>query len=109
MSGTAWKRTEREAAALIGGRRYWANSGEQVDCESSWALAQVKHVKACSLAALEALALEAERLGQQRTKVGLVVIRRRGGRGANTPRLVVMTENQFRQMSGPLPTPPPAG
>jgi hypothetical protein len=88
---------------MIGGRRYWANSGEVVDCESSWAVAQVKHVRTCSLAALEALALEAERQGTQRRKIGLVVIRRRGGQGLKTPRLVVLTEAAFTEMSGALP------
>jgi hypothetical protein len=98
-----WKVAEQKAAALIGGRRYWANSGEPIDCESTWAIAQVKDVKTCSLAALEALALEAERQGTQRRKIGMVVIRRHVGRGTRTPRLVVLTEAAFTEMSGALP------
>lgn len=103
MANRPWKQHERASAQLIGGARYWSNSGEAIDCESSWAVVQAKHVKTCSLAALEALALEAERQGQQKGKVGMVCIRRRAGRGRSTPLLVVLTESAFREMSGPLP------
>lgn len=91
------------AAALIGGSRHWANSGAEVDCESAAIVAQVKHRRVCSLAALEALALEAERQGSQRQKVGLVLVKRRAGRGVETPWLVVLTAAAYREMSGPLP------
>jgi hypothetical protein len=33
MSRTAWKLRERQAAALIHGRRYPANTGGAVDCD----------------------------------------------------------------------------
>lgn len=105
MADRHWKRHERNSAALIGGTRYWANAGEQIDVESSWAVGQCKHVKTLSLAALEALALEAERQGDQKAKVGLVIVRRRAGRGIRTPRLVVLTESAFRAMNGRLPGP----
>lgn len=98
-----WKRHETNAAKLIGGARYWANSGEAIDCESSWAVVQAKHVKVCSLASLEALAVEAERQGVQKGKIGMVVVKRRAGSGRPTRTLVVMTAEQFREMSGPLP------
>src|SRR5215470_17301785 len=103
MTDRPWKRHERETAGLIGGRRYPANSGGPVDAESSWAVAQAKHVRRLSLAELERLAVEGERQGAQRAKVGLVVVKRRAGRGLPTPVLVVMTAAMFRQMSGPLP------
>jgi hypothetical protein len=106
MADRAWKQHERRSAALIGGRRYAANQGGLVDCESDWAVAQCKEVQRCSLAELERLALEAERQGQQRRKVGLVVVKRRAGAGRKTPMLVVMTAEQFREMSGPLPGEP---
>jgi hypothetical protein len=67
---------------------------------------QCKNVRTCSLAELEALAMEAERQGDQKSKVGLVCIKRRAGRGAATPALIVMTEASFRAMSGPLPGEP---
>lgn len=95
----AWKKEERHAATLIRGRRYPANQGGAVDAESSWCCVQVKHVARCSLAELEVLALEAERQGQQRHKIGLVVVKRKRSR----TRLVLMTEGQFREMSGRLP------
>jgi hypothetical protein len=97
---TAWKRAERKAAEIIRGRRYWSNSGEKVDCESDSYCAQVKEVARLSLAALEALALESERQGTQRNKVGIVVVKRRAGRGRETPTLILMTETGFREMNG---------
>ena len=56
MSRTAWKRREREAAKIIGGRRYPANQGGDVDVESSGYVCQVKERQTLPLAALEALA-----------------------------------------------------
>jgi hypothetical protein len=102
VSDRPWKLAERKAAALIGGKRYWANSGEAVDCESEGVVLQVKHVKRLSLAQLEALAVEAQRQGQQRTppKLGVLVTKRRGGRGNGTPYLITMTESTYREMNG---------
>jgi hypothetical protein len=102
MPDRAWKAAERRAAKLIGGRRYWANSGQAIDCESESYTVQVKHVARASLAEIEALALEAERQGAQKTppKIGLAIIQRRAGRGVATPTLVVMTARQFREMNG---------
>ena len=52
-----------------------------------------------SLAALEALAVEAAGLGRTRDKVGVLVVKRRAGTGRPTPRLVVLTENTWRILS----------
>jgi hypothetical protein len=109
VSNRPWKQHERDASALIGGRRYWANSGEAIDCESSWAVVQAKHVGRLSLKELETLAIEAERQGAQRQKVGMVIVRRRAGRGRETPALVVMTGAAFREMNGRLPGDPALG
>lgn len=106
MSNKPWKQAERRAAKLIGGARYWSNSGEAVDVESGAFVVQCKHVQTCSLAELERLAQEAERQGTQRSKVGMVWIKRRAGAGTRTEPLIVMTESQFREMSGPLPGQP---
>ena len=106
MTDKPWKRHERRTAALIGGQRYPANGGGPVDAESSWAVAQCKHVRRLALAELERLAVEANRQGAQRRKVGLVVIKRCAGRGVPTPTLVVLTAAAFREMSGPLPGEP---
>ena len=57
-----------------------------------------------SLAALEALAVEMERLGGQKLKPGVVLVKRSAGRGVETPFLVVMTAAVFRLMNGPLPS-----
>jgi hypothetical protein len=78
--------------------RYPANQGGPVDVESSWALAQCKHVKRLSLVELERLALDAQRQGEARDKAGLVVVKRRAGAGRPTPRLVVMTEDVWRRL-----------
>lgn len=102
MPDRPWKATERKAAALIGGKRHWANSGQAIDCESDSFCAQVKAVTRQSLAELEALALEVERQGVQKSppKIGLVIIKRRAGRGVETPTLVVMTAGAFRELNG---------
>jgi hypothetical protein len=110
MTDRPWKAAERRAAALLGGRRHWANSGQTVDVESDGYVAQVKEVARMSLAALERLALEAERQGAQRQKIGLVLVKRRAGHGNATPRLLILTEAAWRTMNGrlPLPEEPPA-
>ena len=100
---TSWKQRERQAAKLLGGRRHWANSGAKVDVESDGYLAQVKERKTLSLAALEALAIEIERVAGYAHKQGLVLVKRSAGRGRSTPFLVVMTEGVFRELNGPLP------
>ncbi len=35
---------------------------------------------------------------QERDKVGMVVLKRRAGRGRQTPRLIVLTEDAWRQL-----------
>jgi hypothetical protein len=97
---SSWKRAERRAAQTISGKRYWANSGQIIDCESDSYVCQVKEVQRLSLAQLEALALEVERQGSQRQKLGLVIVKRRAGRGRETPQLITMTESVFREMNG---------
>ena len=62
-----------------------------MDVESPHFVAEVKHIRRFSLAQLEALAVEMALLGAQRGKVGVVVVKRRAGRGDKTPRLIFMT------------------
>ena len=85
-------------ARLLGGSRYPANSGGRADVEGPGIVAQVKHVQRLSLAQLEAFALEMAELGRQQGKSGLVVVKRRSGRGQPTPRLVVMTETVWKRL-----------
>ena len=103
MSDRPWNAEERRAAALFGGRRFAANAGGAVDFETRHYVGQVRHVRRLSLAALETLALEMERVGFQKSppKRGVVVVKRRAGRGRKTPRLVVLTETVWRTVSGP--------
>jgi hypothetical protein len=100
MADRPWKRFEREAAALIGARRFWANSGEALDCEGPTALAQCKYVRRMSLAELEGLAEAVERQAEPKFKAGVVIVRR-SGRGRKRPTLVVMTASVWRLLHGP--------
>jgi hypothetical protein len=103
MPKTRWKMFEREAAALIGGSRFWANSGEALDCESATAVAQCKYVKTLSLAALGALAELVERQALPKFKAGVVIVKQSGVRGPRkAPTLVVMmmTAEVWRQLHG---------
>ena len=92
MPDRPWKHEERQVARLLGGTRYPANSGRRVDVESDRFICQVKHRRSCSLAQLEALAIELDALGRTQSKLGIVCIKRRAGRGYQTPRLIVMIE-----------------
>ncbi len=94
-----WKATERDVARLLGGERYPANSGDRIDVESSEYVAQVKHRKTMSVPELERWAVEMERLGAEKSKVGLVVVKRRAGRGRPTKALVILTEDAFRALT----------
>jgi hypothetical protein len=104
VTDRAWKAEERHAARLLGGQRHWANSGRRVDVGSPGYVCQVKHRRVCSLAELERLAVELERLGEAEGKAGLVVVKRRAGRGQATPRLVVMTEPVWRRLAAQVIT-----
>jgi hypothetical protein len=100
MPDKPWKAEERRAAALCGGQRFPANVGGPLDFEGHGYVGQVKHVRRLSLAALERLAVEVERIGAMRTKAGVVIVKRRGGRGHHTSRLVVMTQEVFQKLAG---------
>ena len=98
MPNRPWKAEERQVARLLGGERYPANSGRRVDVESDRFISQVKHRRTCSLAQLEALAVELDQLGRTQSKLGLVCVKRRAGRGFKTPRLIVMTETVWMSL-----------
>ena len=99
MPDKHWKQEERHVATLVNGTRYPANSGGRIDVEGPSTIVQVKHVQRLSLAQLEALAVELETLGTERHKLGLVIVKRRAGTGIHTPRLVVMTDSVYRQLT----------
>jgi hypothetical protein len=85
MPDRPWKARERQVARLCGGQRYPANGGGRVDVEGPTVMAQVKHVRVLSLAAMEALAVEMESIGLERGKLGLVFVKRRAVGGAQRP------------------------
>ena len=94
-----WKQLEREAAQLINGRRHPASSGGPVDAESDTLVCQVKHRRTMSLQQIEAEALAIEKEAQRRGKVGgILVLKRRAGRGTPTPLLVCMTEAVWKKL-----------
>lgn len=114
MADKPWKKFEREMGKLLGGTRFWANSGESVDCEGPVFLAQCKHVKSMSLNALAELAEQAAKDGEQRTRevpqskdhttyvpdprYGVVGVKTRPGRGKKSTTLVVMTDRVFAKL-----------
>ena len=104
MSRTKWKQRERDAAVIVGGKRYTANQGGDVDVESDGYVVQVKERRTLSLAALESLTVHIARVGQQKNKAGVVMVKRSAGRGTKTPWLVVMDAATFTFLNGRLPT-----
>ena len=103
MSKTGWKQAERDAASLLHGTRFPANTGGAVDVETPAYVVQVKNRRTFSLAQLERTALEIERVGMQKGKHGVVMIKRSAGKGRDTPWLVAMTAGVWRELNGPLP------
>lgn len=103
MSDKPWKKFERDCAALIGGKRFWANAGERLDVESDEFRGQCKLVQRLSLAELTALA---EEMARDREKFGVVFTKLRAGKGRQTPILVTMTAQTFSELL--LHTPFPA-
>ena len=105
MARTSWKHRERQAASMIGGTRYPANMGATVDVESAGFVGQVKERKTLSLAALEALVIEMDRVAAQKSppKIGVVLVKRSAGKGRATPWLLVLSEAGFRALNGALP------
>ncbi len=103
MADKPWKAFERDCAALIGGKRFWANAGERLDVESDEFRGQCKLVQRLSLAELTALA---EEVAQDQEKFGVVFTKLRAGKGRQTPILVTMTAQTFSELL--LHTPFPA-
>ena len=100
MSDKPWKAFERDMGKLFGGARYWANSGEAIDCEGPTVVAQCKHVKSLSLNALAELAETVEKQGERKFKAGVVAVRTRPGAGRKATTLVVMTDATWRMLHG---------
>lgn len=106
MSKTGWKKAERDVARKVGGTRYPANTGGRVDVvDAEGHVIQVKERKTLSLGQIEALAVEMERIGTQKSppKIGSLWVKRSAGRGVETPWLVVMTEATWKAMNGASP------
>ena len=89
---------------MIGGNRYPANQGGPIDCESDAYCVQVKERKTLSLAQMESLAVEIDRVASQKNKSGVLMVKRSAGRGVATPWLMVVTAEVWRDLNGALPT-----
>lgn len=95
----AGKVLERYVATILDTHRYPADVGGSVDVENGDYVVQCKHVGRISLSAIEGLAVQADRDGAQRSKLGLVAVKRRAGGGRETPVLFILTEASFRLLS----------
>lgn len=100
MSDKPWKQFERRAGSLIGGKRFWANAGEALDCEGPLFVGQCKHVKHMTLTQLSDLAESVAKEAAPKFKAGVVVVQQRRGRGRTSPVLVVMTAETFTSLHG---------
>ena len=99
MSRTGWKQVEREASALLGATRHWANAGEREDPDSPHFAGQVKNPQRLSLAELERLVEEMTIRGIDAGKVPVVLVKRSAGAGRPTPMLVVLPAGAWRIVS----------
>ncbi len=97
---SAWKQFERDVARMLGGKRFWSNSGESLDVESETVVAQCKLVKRMSLSELHDLAVSVAIEGHDKQKVGLVAIKLRRGRGQKTSTLYVLAEDAYYFQNG---------
>jgi hypothetical protein len=95
MADKTWKKFERFAAELIGGKRYWANSGEAIDCESDLFCVQCKLVQTLSLAALSELCKVAAEQAKAKGKIGLVATK---VSKRQLPAIISMTAEQFTSL-----------
>ena len=108
MARKTWKQAERDAASILHGKRFPANTGGGIDVESAGVVAQVKARRTLSLAQIERFALEIERVGEQKRKAGILMLKRSAGKGRETPWLIVSTAGVWRELNGPLPAEPDA-
>lgn len=99
----AWKKFETSVARTLQGRRFWANSGEAIDVESSRFVCQCKNVARMSLGELTRLAEACEQQGAEKGKLGIVAAKLRRGRGSETPTIYAMTERTFSALLGKEP------
>jgi hypothetical protein len=91
---SAWKQFERDAALLIDGKRFWANSGESLDIEGPAMIGQCKLVKTLSLNALTKLC---EKMAGQH-KIGVVCTKVRRGCGYESEPIISMTFREFMRL-----------
>lgn len=94
----AGKTLERAVAKLLHTARYPADVGGSVDVENHEFVCQCKHVGSMSLATLTALVEMAAKDGATRSKRGIVAVKRRPGKGGETPILIVLKATDFEEL-----------
>lgn len=101
----AWKQFEADAAAVFGGKRKWANSGERIDFEGTittkgcGCCADVKPVRGqCKL--VKALPLEKLTQLAEEDGVDVVCVKVRRGAGRPSPMLIVFTAEKYKELHG---------
>ena len=102
MPNKPFKVLERDVAALIGGRRLPANSGHAIDAEGPRFVAQCKLVKSLSLEQATQLVEAITAEGEKVEKLGIVGVKVRRGIGKESPIVVMMTDDTFTKLVGPL-------
>ena len=90
MARTTWKQIEREAAACLKAKRFWANEGGRVDIDSPFFACQVKNPKQLPLAELVRLVEEMQVLGIDTGRLPIVFVKWSGGAGRPSPLLAVL-------------------
>ena len=106
MADKPWKQFERDIGKLVGGTRFWANSGESIDVEGPVFICQCKHVRSMSFNAMAQLAEEVAQDGRDHRKeggipdpkLGILCMRTRPGRGKKSKTIIVMDESVFREL-----------
>lgn len=90
MASKAWASIERAVAKMVGGERTW-NSPDYIDViesETGYCI-EVKNHKGITVAQIEQWIAHNEKKAEGRQMKAALVVKRRAGRGAKTPFLVI--------------------
>lgn len=89
MASSTWKAVERTVAALVGGDRAW-DSRDDIDVLTEDYAIEVKHRKAPTIAQVEGWLRHNEPKAQGRGLKNALVVKRKAGRGVQTPHLLIL-------------------
>jgi hypothetical protein len=104
MSKTGWKKEERDVAKQLGGKRYPANMGGDVDViaerEFVSLLVQCKQHKSFSWKQLVDWADKIAGAARYFPEVGMLALKRSAGKGKKTDRYYFLREDQLVRLLG---------